>query len=256
MHPLDAESWTWSDGIARYRAVGSMERQPVLHDLCGPQDWMGAPAITTSDSTPLSQRYLSFTGAAVSQSAADRAIQGVLSRIAPKRFRHDRGPLDLAGIYKIDPPRGGAHLFRLVRTRRFNCRPFACLSRTCLTVGTLYATCSPRSTVNFNCKSSQPALTSNGRCIPCRSGTAVNLFASCGQCGILTGGISFRRASRRISKSKASTRSGTSDSDWIKRRLPATCRGLAGISRKDRSGKATSRRLTLRPPNERSRRVQ
>jgi hypothetical protein len=50
----------------------------------------------------------------VPQSGADWATQRILSGIAPNRFRRSNGALDLSRIYDVDPPRGGAHLCRLV----------------------------------------------------------------------------------------------------------------------------------------------
>ena len=67
----------------------------------------------TNDAT-LSERHLSFTAMAIPQLEATQAVERILSRIAPNRYRRSSGPINLAAIYDVEPPRGGAHLHRLV----------------------------------------------------------------------------------------------------------------------------------------------
>jgi hypothetical protein len=66
------------------------------------------------DEEAFAVRYVSFAGMRVPQAVVDKGIQAILAKIAPGRFRRSRGPLDLAGIYAVEPPRGGAHLFKVV----------------------------------------------------------------------------------------------------------------------------------------------
>jgi hypothetical protein len=65
------------------------------------------------DEETLAARYVSFAGMTVPQAAVDRGIQKILSKTAPGRFRRSSGPFDLARIYAVEPPRGGAHLFKV-----------------------------------------------------------------------------------------------------------------------------------------------
>jgi hypothetical protein len=59
-------------------------------------------------------KLLSLTIARVLLSEMDRAVQAALSRIAEGRFQRSIGHLDLARIYEIEPPAGGAHLFKVL----------------------------------------------------------------------------------------------------------------------------------------------
>ena len=58
-------------------------------------------------------RFLSLSIARAQLSLVDRAVQHVLSRIAPGRFRRRIGQLHLSDLYEIEPPAGAAHLFKV-----------------------------------------------------------------------------------------------------------------------------------------------
>jgi hypothetical protein len=63
-------------------------------------------------SSPL--RFLALTIARLPLNEMDITVQGVLSRIAEGRFQRSTGCLDLTRIYELEPPAGGAHLFKIL----------------------------------------------------------------------------------------------------------------------------------------------
>jgi hypothetical protein len=76
---------------------------------------MGGSEFMAADCSPGTlARTLSLTVIGASLDTVDQEIRAVLSRIAPNRFRRVVGELCLNAIYEIDPPTGGAHLFKLV----------------------------------------------------------------------------------------------------------------------------------------------
>ena len=61
----------------------------------------------------LSGRFLSVAIADTSRDGLDQAVQRIFGRIAPGRLHRTVRGLRLADIYKIDPPPGAAHFFKV-----------------------------------------------------------------------------------------------------------------------------------------------
>jgi hypothetical protein len=66
-------------------------------------------------------RFLSFTVARVPLRQVDREVEAVLSRIAKDRFRRYTPGQRLPELYDIEPPPGGAHLYRVTIHAPKNC---------------------------------------------------------------------------------------------------------------------------------------